>query len=176
MTYEDREDAVSEAILKLIRRARFLRSDTEPLAWLTKVVKNNLSDIYRRRKRRPPAEADADPDGSKRRRQAAPGDLEGTVVDAVLNEKRRGVIEKALNAVLPDVEPAGKPGPKSSVTNAQVRAALLLHYVEGVPQVEIAPALGIPPHALKTRLANVREKMKEWILKNFPNFEERRWK
>ena len=115
-------DAVQEALISAWRDLPGLRDPDRFDAWLQRILVHVCLDLIRRRKRRV-VEVELLPID-----HATPHDVAASIAD-------RQVIEDALARLDPGH-----------------RAVVALHYLLGMPQPEIARALGIPRGTVKSRL------------------------
>jgi RNA polymerase sigma-70 factor, ECF subfamily len=133
----DAEDLVHDAYLKAFRarpRAR-LGSPDECRAWLFRILMNTYFDRYRRRLRSPETPAIAWPrDHVATVVEIAPCSRPGP--DALLEQKRFALaVESAIACLPPDV-----------------RAVVILFFVEGLSYQEIADAMQCPIGTVMSRL------------------------
>ena len=97
---------------------------------------------------------------------------------AVSRFRRRLAFSRALRRT-PDPAPVPGPGPDvTAVRDALAtlphgqRAALVLHYYQGLSVDEIAPVLGVTPSAVKSRLARGRAALAPLLADELPDGEE----
>lgn len=136
----DAEDAMQNALVKILRNASSYRGESDPMGWIYRITLNEAREIHRRRKRRPavsldtlPVEFDEDShpigvtDLSMRpERRAMSGEVDAVVRDAI------------------DELPDG------------YREAVVLHDMEGVPYQEAAELMELTLGGFKTRLHRAR--------------------
>ena len=137
--FHQAEDAAQEAFLIAYDRLGELREPAAFGGWLHRVVTNHCLGEIRRRKRRPIGlhavdEPAARPDPLEQADEDGPG-------------AQRLLANDALAAIraLPEEQ----------------RTAIVLHYVDGYSQKEIAEFLGIPVSTLKVRLFRSRSRLRK---------------
>ena len=134
------EDLAQEAFAALWTRAgRFDESRGVFRHWFLHLAHNRVLDELRRRRRIALVSADAPPEDAALG-LAAPGDTAGEAVTNVLFEEASAVIR-----TLP----------------AEQRGALVMAYMEGATQQEIAERTGAPLGTVKTRLRLGLEKLRQ---------------
>lgn len=120
------EDAVQEAFAQALLHWPRISTYADPVAWVRRVALNRLFNLHRSSRRRV---------GALRRLRARPGEDP--------DESTRVTNRVDLDAAL-----RGLP--------VQQRAALSLHYVEGLSVAEIANTLGVSEGTVKTHLHRAR--------------------
>ncbi|WP_299820964.1 sigma-70 family RNA polymerase sigma factor [uncultured Jannaschia sp.] len=128
---EDAEDAVQDFSLKVIRAADTLQDGEKINAWLGRILRNTLTDHYRRRATRQRAEADYALEPRE---------------DAVDQEP-----QTTLCACIHEVLPALNPGYAEIIRRADLEEA---------PREEIASELGITVNNVGVRLHRARRALK----------------
>jgi len=130
--HESADDLSQEAFVQAFRRIRQLKSPDSFAAWLRKILVN-LCIRYASKARPVSLEDD----------EAEMPTSESTAALAEKNLMRRNVREAILQ-----LEP-------------EARAVVLLHYIEGLKQSEIAEVLGCPIGTVWSRLNSARAKLRE---------------
>lgn len=134
------EDATQEAWLAIVRGLRRLDDPARFPSWAYRIVTNKCRDWVRRQQRkRAHGFSDAHAE------QASVVCDEHPAPDAGSNERDDAV--RALRSAMRDLSPTH-------------RAALALHYLDGMNIAEIAAALGIAAGTVKSRLHHAREKLR----------------
>lgn len=136
----DAEDAMQNALVKILRNAPSYRGDSDPMGWIYRITLNEAREIHRRRSRRPAVSLDALPlefDAS----QHAVGvtDIGARPERAVLSAEIAEHVRAAIDE-LPD----------------GYREAVVLHDLEGVPYAQAAELLELTLGGFKTRLHRAR--------------------
>lgn len=122
----DAEDAAQDAFVALFRRAHTFQGNAAFATWMYRVAVNACNDLARKRSRRP-QRSDAD--------VSALGDDLASPEDAVGQRELHLVLEQALTHL-----------------DADTRAAIVLHDVQGVPYHDIAERLGLAVGTVKSRI------------------------
>ena len=131
---DEAADAVQEAMLSAHRRAASFRGDATVATWLHRIVTNAAIDRLRRRAARPTIPLPASPEGST----FEPADSR----DAIAERDTRLDIGAALDRLSP-----------------QLRAAVVLVDVEGLPVAEAARLLDVPVGTVKSRCSRARAQL-----------------
>lgn len=126
---EEAADAVQEAFLALAASPRAFRGDSSLSTWLHAVVRNRTADRWRRAARRERME----------RRTALAAETPDGPEDGLFREADRVAVRDALAAV-----------------PAEGRYALIMKYVDGMPQKEMARILGKNEKAVESVLFRAR--------------------
>lgn len=122
----DAEDAAQDAFVAVLRRAHTFQGTSSFSTWMYRVAVNACNDLARKRGRRP-RRSDADV-STLADELASPDDLMG-------RRELSMVLEKALAQL-----------------DADTRAAIVLHDVQGVPYQDIAERLGMAVGTVKSRI------------------------
>lgn len=122
----DAEDAAQDAFVALLRRAHTFQGNAAFATWMYRVAVNACNDLARKRSRRP-QRADAD--------VSTLGDELASTEDLVGQRELGMVLEAALGQL-----------------DADTRAAIVLHDVQGVPYQDIADRLGVAVGTVKSRI------------------------
>lgn len=140
------EDATQEAWLAIVRGLRRLDDAARFGPWAYAIVTNKCRDWVRKQSRR---RAGGLGDAATVEAAHAPQRHDG-------HDGGRGEGDdqtRALRAAMRDLSPTH-------------RAALALHYLDGMNIAEIAAALGVPPGTVKSRLHHAREKLRAILERN----------
>jgi len=121
----DAEDAAQDAFVALYRRAATFRGNAAFSTWMYRVTTNACNDLARQRGRRPRSGTTTVEDLADR---PAEEDLLAT---------------RELSLELSDA---------LNLLDADSRAAVVLHDVQGLPYLEIAERLGVPVGTVKSRI------------------------
>jgi RNA polymerase sigma-70 factor (ECF subfamily) len=132
----DAEDLVQDMLLKLYPRAAQIASIEQLRPWLARVLYRQYVDLVRRRARSP----------------EEPADLEALEAAAALEDgpesrAERGELRARLLAALDGL-------------NAEQRAVVVMHDVEGYSLEELESILDAPLGTLKSRLHRARERLR----------------
>ena len=143
---EAAEDATQEAWLAIVRSVRRLDDPARFGPWAYAIVTNKCRDWVRRQQR---GRARGFDDANA----GAVNDLrdERAVHDGSSDERDDAV--RAVRAAMRELP-------------STQRAALALHYLDGMNIAEIATALGIPAGTVKSRLHHAREKLRAILERN----------
>ena len=142
---EDAEDLTQEVFLRMYTSIDSFRGQSSLSTWLFRIASNLCVDRFRRTKTRTPAYSLDEPiPGSER---------EGSheVPDSTYEPQR----------LLENVEMAEQIQLGLAQLPEKLRAALILHDVEGLPYEEIAQIVGCPLGTVKSRLFNARMQLRE---------------
>jgi RNA polymerase sigma-70 factor (ECF subfamily) len=134
----DAEDITQEVFIRAFQSLRAFRHDAAVDTWLYRIATNLVIDRFRREKRAPqwvPVGSDADEEIRDLASPSRDGDPQATVQ---LDELQRHV-QQAIQS-LP----------------TKLRAAVVLHDMEGLSYEEVAETLGCPVGTVKSRLFNAR--------------------
>lgn len=132
------ENIVQEVALKAIRARQTFRPEMAFRPWLFAILRNTLTDHYRRQQTHPPMVSLDEGEFV-----ASPERVEARLLDSVLDEE----IEQAL-ATLPET----------------MRLAVLLADIEAFSYQEIATALDWPLGTVMSRLHRGRQKLRQALL------------
>jgi len=140
---EDAEDITAEVFAAAFVMLPRYRGDVPPYPWLLGIARRKIADSYRRRKYRP--EALSSEIGRAAEAEALLESLSGTEegADAALYRSERREAVRALLAGLKEEQ----------------REVLLLQYVEGLSQAEIAAVVGKSVGAVNSLLQRARAAM-----------------
>jgi len=140
---DDAEDLTQEVFIRMYTSIESFRSQSSLNTWLFRIASNLCIDRFRRAKNRTAAFSLDDPIGQ--------GETTHEVADHTYEPQRllengemADQIQRAL-AQLPE----------------KLRAALLLHDIEGLPYEEIAQVVGCPLGTVKSRLFNARMQLRQ---------------
>jgi len=137
-----RDDVVGEILLKLVQHRQKLAATRNPLAWITRLAANAVTDHHRRR-------------ASEQRAMVAFA-FDGWLSDG-LDEKPSDITSASddlASCVLPFIKQLPKP----------YQDALILVEIEGHSQKAAAAKLGLSVSGMKSRVQRGRRKLKEAIL------------
>lgn len=141
--HEDLDDLVSEVLIKAYRNLSRYRPEHAFSTWLYRLTTNRVLDALRAR---------------RRARRAAPLDERhpdsGPPADRALEQADRAEAVAWALGRLPD----------------EYRAPLILLHMEGRKVSDIAYALGIPEGTVKTRLARGRTRLRQILVRRFPEY------
>jgi RNA polymerase sigma-70 factor (ECF subfamily) len=135
----DAEDLVQDVLLKLYPRSKELAAIEQLRPWLAKVLYRQYVDLVRQRVRSP--EERAEPDAL---------DAVAALEDGPQGHAERGELRAQLLAALDGL-------------NAEQRAVVVMHDVEGYSLEELVPILEAPLGTLKSRLHRARERLRALI-------------
>lgn len=135
----DAEDLVQDLLLKLYRRRGDLAAVQQLRPWLAKVLYRQYVDLVRQRARLPGAGL---ADGADEELEALPGEEAGPEQHAERGEWR----ERILAAL--------------AQLNAEQRAVVVMHDIEGYVLEELEGILQTPLGTLKSRLHRARQKLR----------------
>ena len=143
------EDATQEAWLAIVRGVRRLDDPARFGPWAYRIVTNKCRDWVRRQ---------------QRRRAHGLGDVNAGAMNDVRDDRAAHDGDgdegddavRALRSAMRELPPTQ-------------RAALGLHYLDGMNIAEIAAALGIPAGTVKSRLHHAREKLRAILERNERN-------
>lgn len=128
---QEAEDITAEVFAAAFAAPVRQRGTNSPYPWLLGITRRKIADLLRRRGRR------------EGRTQALTDDLPTAAADlpeAAMAREERARLLRGMLALLPDDQ----------------REALLLHYVEELPQAEVAAVLGRSPSAVNSLLQRAR--------------------
>ena len=139
---QDAEDLVQELLVRLYRNPEQLAELNAPRPWLTRSLYNLFIDQWRHRRRTPFGHLHQEPWEALFLDQAGGATPESELQSAGL---RRLVLEALYRL------------------DAEHRALLVLHDVEGHTLPELADTLGLPLGTLKSRLFRARRKLRRQL-------------
>jgi len=141
---EDAQDCLQEAMIRIYRSISGFKAQSSFGTWVYRITMNTCLDKLRRRKSRPNTSLDSLLDTGW-----APSDSGDTPErHAMRSEVRQGLTE-AIKSLPEDM-----------------RAAIVLRDMQGLPYEEIAEALGVNVGTIKSRISRGREKLREKIKAN----------
>jgi RNA polymerase sigma factor (sigma-70 family) len=142
----DAEDLVQDVLLKLYPRTQEMLEIQRLRPWLAKVLYHQYVDSVRQRARTPVLEVvGADADGKDDPMEEVPATTEGPEEHA----ERSGLRERILVAL--------------RQLNAEQRAVVAMHDVEGYSLEELEAMLETPLGTLKSRLHRARQRLRELL-------------
>ena len=137
-TREDAQDCLQEAMLRVYRSIGSFKAQSSFATWVYRITMNTCLDELRRRKSRPGTSLDGLLDSGW-----SPSDDRDTPEQhAVRAEKRAGIMRMIRE--LPE----------------DMRAAIVLRDLQGLPYEEIAQALGTNVGTIKSRISRARERLR----------------
>ncbi len=139
----DLDDLVSEVFIKAYRNLGRYRPEHAFSTWLYRLATNRVLDEVRARRR-------------EGRREEVTENLpdRGPRADRALDDDDRARAVASALAAIPE----------------EYRAPLVLLHMEGRKVTEIAYTLGIPEGTVKTRLARGRERLRQVLVRRFPEY------
>lgn len=138
----DAEDLVQDVVVKLLPRSAEMVQIEKLRPWLAKVLYRQFVDRYRQNGRSPLSLV-TDGDDTLAGHTAPDEETPESRTDAVLNQRR---LQLALQSL-----------------NADQRAVVLMHDVEGYTLVELESILDSPQGTLKSRLNRARTQLREYL-------------
>lgn len=136
----DAEDAMQNALLKILRNAASYRGDSDPMGWIYRITLNEAREIHRRRRRRPTVSLDALPvEFDESQHPAGVTDFSMRPERHAMASEIDGIVREAIEE-LPD----------------GYREAVVLHDLEGVPYAQAAELMELSLGGFKTRLHRAR--------------------
>lgn len=149
---EDALDCAQEAMLRIWRAMPKYRYQSALTTWCYRIATNTCLDLLRRQKYRPSVLLDAmTEDGFS----PAEDETHASNPEASYESSAR---KRALNEAI-------------AALPANMRAALVLRDVEGLPYDEISEILALPVGTVKSRINRAREKLKQFLTENYQNLE-----
>lgn len=142
---DDAEDLTQDVFLRMYTSIDSFRGQSSLSTWLFRIASNLCVDRFRRSKSRTPAYSLDEPvSGSEHKSGHEVPDSTYEPQRLLENAEMAEQIQLGL-AQLPD----------------KLRAALILHDIEGLPYEEIAQIVGCPLGTVKSRLFNARMQLRE---------------
>lgn len=152
----DAEDVCQDVFLRLLRHRGSFSGDEHLKAWLIRVTLNRCRDLQRSASRRHAVPWDDHLDNAPAADPISPRPISGTpLVSAGIDAPGRLFPANEEDAPSLDELTAALP--------ADQRAAVCLHYAEGMPTKEIARMLGCSDGAVRTRLYRAREAIRRQL-------------
>jgi len=133
------DDAVQEAWLAIVSRLGRLDDPARFGVWARRIVTNKCADWIRRRQRDRRAVAQAARNASG---------AEAPPASEIEQAEETGAANHALRRAMRDL-------------SSEHRAALALHYLDGLSVRDVAAALGVPEGTVKSRLHHARRRLEE---------------
>lgn len=134
LSWSDAEDAVSHVVQKILEHhvmhGTLCPKESDPVAWSKTVIRNYLTDRYRRR---------VAEDKRSRASLLPAGDLADDVADRI-------IAKKALDFV--------------ASLESQAHEIAMMRWVDGLEPQEIARQLGMNPRSVRTSLHRTKKKMR----------------
>lgn len=149
---EDALDCAQEAMLRIWRSLPKYRYQSALTTWSYRIATNTCLDLLRRQKYRPSVSLDQMTDEG-----FSPAEDEEHESNPEANfelSARKRALTEAIAALPPNL-----------------RAALVLRDVEGLPYDEISEILALPGGTVRSRISRAREKLKELLTKDCQNVE-----
>ena len=149
---EDALDCAQEAMLRIWRSLPKYRYQSALTTWCYRIATNTCLDLLRRQKYRPSVSLDQMTDEG-----FSPAEDEEHESNPEANfelSARKRALTEAIAALPPNL-----------------RAALVLRDVEGLPYDEISEILALPGGTVRSRISRAREKLKELLTKDCQNVE-----
>ena len=149
---EDALDCAQEAMLRIWRAMPKYRYQSALTTWCYRIATNTCLDLLRRQKYRPSVSLDQMTDEG-----FSPAEDEEHESNPEANfelSARKRALTEAIAALPPNL-----------------RAALVLRDVEGLPYDEISEILALPGGTVRSRISRAREKLKELLTKDCQNVE-----
>ncbi len=146
----DAQDLSQEVFLKAWQNRHQLRDTERPTGWLLRIASNSAIDFQRSRASHHPGSPqtpslDDEAQGGMRDRLSSPGlSPEG----ASLQDERTRQVWAALDVLSP-----------------KERAAIVMRDIEGVPNRDVAKALGCSMITVRTHILSARTKMKKFLVR-----------
>ena len=142
---EDAEDLTQEVFIRMYTSIDSFRGQSSLNTWLFRIAGNLCIDRFRRAKNRAPAYSLDEPVGDAAQTQE--------IADHTYEPHR----------LLESGEMAEQIQQALSRLPEKLRAALLLHDIEGMPYEEIAQIVGCPLGTVKSRLFNARMQLRQQL-------------
>jgi RNA polymerase sigma factor (sigma-70 family) len=141
----DAEDILQEVFYELVEAYRLMKPVEEVGAWLFRVARNRITDLFRKRKPAPMASASAGDEDGPRWEDLLPSPYAGPEA-----EYARGILLEELEAALVELP-------------EEQREVFLAHEFEGRSFKELAEATGLSVNTLLSRkhyaVAHLRERL-----------------
>lgn len=147
---EEAEDLTQEVFLKAARSFDSFRGQSQASTWLFRIAVNAARDRWRRRRLEPESFEEALAAG----RAQEPATTAGFTERGVDRQEAREMVESGLARLEPPM-----------------REILLLRESEGLSYEELAAVLDLPLGTVQSRLARARATLRDWIRRNFPDWE-----
>jgi RNA polymerase sigma-70 factor (ECF subfamily) len=146
----DAQDLSQEVFLKAWQNRRQLHDADRPTPWLLRIASNSAIDFQRSRASQRPGSPmvpslDDENQSGLRDRLSSP---ELTPEASALRDERQGRLWAALEVLSP-----------------KERAAVVMRDIEGVPNREVAAALGCSMITVRTHISSARTKMRKFLLR-----------
>ena len=155
-TEADAEDAMQNALIKILKNAAAYRGDSDPMGWIYRITLNEAREIHRKRKRRPAVSLDSLPvDFEEGQRPKGVTDFSMRPERMAMSDEIEAHIRDAI-ADLPD----------------GYREAVVLHDLEGVPYVEAAELMNLTLGGFKTRLHRARLHLRQTLESFWQTYDE----
>lgn len=139
--HEDAQDCLQEAMIRVYRAISGFKAQSSFSTWVYRITTNTCLDELRRRKARPNASLDGLLDAGW-----SPADSEDTPERHTLRAEKAKLLRQMIGELPEDM-----------------RAAIILRDVQGLPYEDIAAALNVNVGTIKSRISRGREKLREKI-------------